>query len=178
MLSAASLRLQPCAVRRTIHLSAQRRWVLMQGATHAEPEKGDAQKSGILGSISGAYGRYKERAAERKVQGAAVLRAPACGWHRAHRVDCARGRRGVDEAEAGARGIAAKIAKHCGADVTPPDTIIDCLHRLNHLWLAGYKYEHEKIGKQVRASAGIRCGAAVSAHAILTGFIWVRSTYP
>jgi len=46
---------------------------------------------------------------------------------------------------------AAKITKHCGADVTPPDTIIECLHRLNHLWLAGYKYEHEKIGKQVRA---------------------------
>jgi hypothetical protein len=44
----------------------------------AEPQKGEAQKAGILGSISGAYGRYKERAAERKVQGAAVMRAH-CG---------------------------------------------------------------------------------------------------
>jgi alanine dehydrogenase len=87
----------------------------------------------------------------------------------------ARGGRGVDEAKVVVvvvcvcgGGIAAKITKHCGADVTPPDTIIDCLHRLNHLWLAGYKYEHEKIGKQVHARAGVRCGAAASARAILS----------
>lgn len=85
---------------------------------HAESEKRDSQKSGIMGSISGAYGRYRERAAERKVL--------------------------------------AKITKHCGENVAPPDTIIECLHRLNHLWLAGYKYEHEKIGKQVRQCGGMR----------------------